>query len=505
MHRPESPILATHSPLAAVGSAAARDSATPAAAVEHAGSRDAWPHEGHALDVLVVSTQPLWPLDRDGRGFGCRAARALKQQGYRVAITSVAPTPRSAQAWLVEMLVDWPEADGRQVGRFLAGWSGVGKDLRYRAAVRLRLSAARLAGVVALIDRYEPAAVIAIGPAGPALLAGAKGADPSLHTAWLGPDAPTLTAMRQAIDLRTNQRPAAIARGLGDLLQSAAFAGSADRVIGMTRGDTWVMRLSTLSRHAVTMPRGVNLHRYFPAKEPIRPRTAVTWAPDLSDPALVEAMTRFARHLWPRLREHFPDARWRIIGPHAPRALQKLQRIDGIKFVGPLADVRRYARRCRLALFPTRHAPAAGKPLIEALALGLPIVGGARAARSLGVPGAARPTREAAMFACRGRQQWFEAVARLWSDPALAAQYSENARGWAVQHADRREQAHGLQALLGLPDRHAMSSRTQPASPATAARQLTGPIEPTPGTGYDHADPRLGPRPLRGVPLRRAA
>ncbi len=403
------------------------------------------------LDVLVVSTEALWPLDRDDRGIGCRVARELNHRGLRVGVASVAPTPRNAQAWLSAMLLRWPEADGEQTRRFLAGWAGPGKDLRHLIARRQGLKPIQLAGLVALLDRYTPKLVIGLGQSAPALLAGVKSAHPETHTVWLGPDCPSVSAARQLLDIRRRRLPGAAWHALGKTLETAVFARRVDRVLGYTPADALGLRLLTLTPRGGTLRRGLNLKRYFPATEPIRPCTAVTWAADLSDPALADAMVRFARAVWPRLLEHFPNARWRIIGPHAPAALKALEKIDGIKLVGPLADVRQYARRCRVALFPTRQLQGGGKAMAEALALGVPTVAGWAAARALGVKAGPRPTARSPMLACGTSRQWFEAVARLWTDPACAQTLSHHARAWVTEHADASMLSQQLAALLPLP------------------------------------------------------
>lgn len=436
LHRPDNPIAV----LGRIdGSSCAEAGA--AAAEERCG-----------LDVLLVSTEPLWPLDRDDRGIGCRVARELSAQGMRVGVASATPTPGHAQAWLTAMLLHWPEADGAQTRRFLQGWAGPGKDLRHRLTRRDGLRPAQLAGVVALIDRNQPRLIIGLGPHAPALLAGAKAARPQTRTLWLAPDCTALSALRRTLDLNLRHVPAAALQTLAGMIHAAAFARRLDRVVGYTPADTAALRLLTLTPRAATLRRGVNLKRYFPAEEPVRPRTAVTWAPDLADPATADALVRFAKHVWPRLLEHFPDARWRILGPHAPASVRALQRIDGIKLVGPLADVRQYVRRCRVVLLPTRGLSHGGKPLAEALALGMPTVAGAAAARALGVRAGARPTAGSPLLACWSRRQWFEAVARLWSDGETAAALGREARRWASEHLDRARHGAQWRRVLGLPD-----------------------------------------------------
>ncbi|NBB96539.1 MAG: hypothetical protein GVY16_12495, partial [Planctomycetes bacterium] len=118
-----------------------------------------------------------------------------------------------------------------------------------------------------------------------------------------------------------------------------------------------------------------------------------------------------------------------------------------------------------------------GKPLAEALALGMPTVAGWAAARALGVRAGARPTAGRPLLACWSRRQWFEAVARLWNDGDTAAALGAAARQWAVEHLDRAGQSAALGAVLGLPATM-FAERAESSAPARTSR----PAKPRPQT-----------------------
>ncbi len=402
------------------------------------------------LDALVVTAEPLWPMDHDTALVAGKVARALERHGLRVAATSLRPSANDAQAWLSALLVRWPEADGAAVRRFFEAWGGLGKDMRFAALARLGIKPTELAGMVPLVEAYQPRLVIAVGAAGPAMLACVKAASPITPTLWLGPEHEGLRALSQMLDASPRHWLSLAGEGLSFALNAVPFAGRANCVAAPNRLGAWALAGTGAARRSMVTPRGINLRRYCPAAEPIRPRTAVTWAPSLADPAVAQSLCRFAKNVWPRLIDCFPDARWRIIGPDAPASLRALEAIEGIKLVGPLADVRTYARRCRLALWPGRSLVGNGKVMLEGMALGVPTIASrlAGAQIGMGLRRGRNATQDAPALTCLGRRQWFEAIALLWTEPDVAKRLGENARVWAVAHANWQTNTVGLASWL---------------------------------------------------------
>lgn len=451
------------------------------------------------LDALLLSVDPLWPLDQTHAAVGCRVVRALARRGRRVAMASVKPTPHAAQSWVTEKMLGWPQASTDQVRRLLAHWSGLGKDARFLAAGRLGLRPATLAGVLTLIDKHQPRVVMAAGPGAPALLSAVRAADRDVHTVWLGHDHATTARLLEVIDTPWRHKPRAAARMLSQTAAALPFARSIDHVAAAGRIDAALLAGASLTPCTLRVPHGINLTRFAPDPEqPIRPATAVTFAPDLADPRVVRSIEQFARKVWPKLLSYFPEARWHIVGPGAPPRLRKLEAIDGIKVVGPAKDLRVYAQRCRIALWPGRSLPADGKPLRQAMAMGIPCVTSLTAARALGVRSAHAKHSGCPLAACVGRRNWFERIAELWTQPEAAAAAGKAARAWVMAHADWQSNTAGLDGLIDLikqQERQALPPET--VDPAAADEGVTS-TEPIP---FQTAIPEDDGSP----PLRRAA
>jgi len=425
------------------------------------------------LDALLVSIDPLWPLDRPHSAVGCRVIRALSRRGRRVALASARPTPPSAQAWVTEKSLRWPKPSADHVRQLLRQWSGPGKDARFLAASRLGVRPADLAGVVSLIQTHQPRVVIATGVGGPALLSGVRAADRTITTVWLGHEREAVAGLLELLDSPWRAKPAAALSLAAGVAAPLAFTRCIDHVAATSRTDAALLAGLTLSPCAIRVPRGINRTRFAPDPQPVRPATAVTWAPDLAEPRLAAGIERFARRVWPRLLTYFPDARWHLIGPDAPPRLRDLEAIDGIKIVAQVADLRTYAQRCRVALWPGRSLPAQGKPVLQAMAMGMPCVTSLLAARQLGVPLRSRRTT-GPLAACVGRQAWFERIAQLWTVPDAASAMGAAARNWAVDHADWQRNTDALDALIEHAKRHDRHERVT-ESPDIASSAETEP------------------------------
>jgi len=161
------------------------------------------------------------------------------------------------------------------------------------------------------------------------------------------------------------------------------------------------------------------------------------------------------------------------VGPSPNWLVRDLEAIDGIKIVAQVADLRTYAQRCRVALWPGRSLPAQGKPVLQAMAMGMPCVTSLLAARQLGVPLRSRRTT-GPLAACVGRQAWFERIAQLWTVPDAASAMGAAARNWAVDHADWQRNTDALDALIEHAKRHDRHERVT-ESPDIASSAETEP------------------------------
>ena len=389
---------------------------------------------GNPLDLLFVSEQPLWPLDQGFKVHGSQMLRALRARGLQVASAAIAPWPErdDVPADLLELAVDWPQPDDEQARDFDAAMGGVCGCGRRRLIRHLIDRPQRLAGVLALVDRFRPAAVIGLGLHSPIMLRAVRRAR-GVRSVWYGADELVyfhLSCLRREPARRMPDRLRQMA--MHALLENL-FVRGLDGAIGVSPTDVRLLRWLAGARRAVLIRNGVDLDRFGPAPptvRPARPDSLVFWGRLDFEPN-VDAVCWFADRIWPLLRHRRPGATFRIVGPHATAPVRALGRRAGIELAGRVPDVREAAWGAAATILPMRCGGGIKNKLLEAAALARPIVASPRATQGLAFGPDGPP-----LLVARTPESWVSAVRRIWSEPPLAARLGTRARTWAERHHD---------------------------------------------------------------------
>ncbi len=375
-------------------------------------------------DILFISELPLWPLDQGFRVHGCQMARALADDGVNVRMASLRPTTGDVRPWLGQMLTDWPTADDCDHERFMQGWSGPGARLRRKLAGHQAIDPRELAGLIPLVRELNPKAVIALGQHGPMMLRGMRSAFPEVATVWYAADEPIffqLSCLRREGVTAIKRR--AYLAGLYGVLQTL-FARGLDGAIGVSPLDTRLLKLTSQVRRTVTIPNGVDTEYFKPANSRPHSGSLVFWGRLDFEPN-ADAVRWFARRVWPKLLERQPQAKWQIVGKGAGEKVRSLGAIPGIEFVGEVEDIRPYAHQAAATILPMRCGGGIKNKLLEAAAMGLPILASHKAVQGLSWPDHTTPVR-----LCRGPDDWVHQIERVWYDGMLSARLRHDARSW---------------------------------------------------------------------------
>lgn len=393
-------------------------------------------------DVLFISEQPLWPMDQGYRVHGCQMARALSELGHRVRMASLRPTTGCDQRWLNHMLADWPAASDDDHDQIMRGWSGPFAGLRRKLAAHQALDTRELAGLVPLINQLKPKAVIALGQHGPIMLRGLRAAFPGLPCIWYAADEPVffqLSCLRRegVLDLKNRAYLGALYAALQTL-----FARGLDGAIGVSPTDTKLLKLMSGVKRAVTIPNGVDTEYFQPADSRPESCSLVFWGRLDFEPN-ADAVRWFAHKVWPRLRERQPQAKWKIVGKNAGEKIRRLGDYPGIEFVGEVDDIRPYAHAAATTILPMRCGGGIKNKLLEAAAMGLPILASAKAVKGLNWPAHLTPVR-----ICKHPDDWVHQIERVWYDGILNKNLRRDARAWVLDHHTWPDAAGRMEALL---------------------------------------------------------
>lgn len=399
------------------------------------------------LDVLLVSELPLWPMDRGFRVRGVNMLRSLKALGLRVAATSFRPSEEKMPGWLSERMLDWPSADKTDIKRYALGWHGKAFGLRCKVAEHQALNGRQLAGLLTLVERVRPSAVIAVGSHGPVILRGLSWAYPNLPRVWYAADEPVsfqLSMLRRE-GIRSLRHRARLAMVFG-LMQTLYNRGNAahrlSAAVGVSPQDT--KRLGIIGGcKTQTIRNGVDTDYYQPDASVMRlPRTCAFWG-DLSFEPNVDALQWFVKKIWRHVSYNRPDAKFTIMGRRPSDAVQSLADEACVEVLPDVPDLRPHLRSTGAAVMPMRCGHGIKNKLLEAAAMGMPILASPKAVKGL-VFGEGRPP----MVVCKRPADWVAGLDKVWTQPGLASATGELARQWVLDRHTWPGAAQKMQRLL---------------------------------------------------------
>ena len=87
-----------------------------------------------------------------------------------------------------------------------------------------------------------------------------------------------------------------------------------------------------------------------------------------------ECMTRFTEQVWPTLKVLRPAMKLLIVGADPSPAMVRLGQLDGVTVTGSVPDVRPYVRQSALMVAPLKIARGTQNKILEAMAMGVPVV-----------------------------------------------------------------------------------------------------------------------------------
>jgi len=91
--------------------------------------------------------------------------------------------------------------------------------------------------------------------------------------------------------------------------------------------------------------------------------------------ANVDAVDWFARQVFPQVRAQAPQARFYIVGARPSEGVRRLDQQSGIQVTGAVRDVRPYLAHAVAAVAPLRIARGVQNKVLEAMAMGRPVLG----------------------------------------------------------------------------------------------------------------------------------
>ncbi len=196
----------------------------------------------------------------------------------------------------------------------------------------------------------------------------------------------------------------------------ARWLSTFPRIVVTSREDAAALRCLAPDGQAAlaVIPNGVDLEFFHPQPVPREPATLI-FTGKMSYHANVAAALDLIGEIMPRIWERRPETQVWIVGRNPPSLLRRAARDPRVRVIGTVPDLRPYLARATLAVCPLRYAVGIPNKVLEALAMGTPVVatppvlGGLQA-----VPG-----RD--LVVAEGPAAFAEAVMRLLDSPSERA------------------------------------------------------------------------------------
>lgn len=158
--------------------------------------------------------------------------------------------------------------------------------------------------------------------------------------------------------------------------------------------------------------------------------------------ANVDAVVWFAKEVFPALHKNRPSLQFHIVGARPAAEVLKLMEIDGITVAGGVADMRPYLQHARIAIAPLRIARGIQNKVLEAMAMGKPVVASVPALEGM------RRKPGLDIWQAGGIEGWRETLNALLADPALAL-VSERNRAFVETEYSWNRSYRTLESILG--------------------------------------------------------
>ncbi len=195
-----------------------------------------------------------------------------------------------------------------------------------------------------------------------------------------------------------------------------------DRILTLSRYDHFTLSAQAPELRVNVVPPGIDLDYFDIPLERVSEQSLV-FTGQYRDVANQDAFSWFAHNVWPRLHEHRSDLKFYVLGPHPTPEMYALARqLPGIEIKGEIADIRPYLAKANVFVCPIRMGSGLRIKILEAMAVGIPVVTTSAAAEGIPVQAG-----ENVMMA-DAPAIMADAITLLLEDPGLCQQLAQSAR-----------------------------------------------------------------------------
>jgi hypothetical protein len=182
-----------------------------------------------------------------------------------------------------------------------------------------------------------------------------------------------------------------------------------------------------------------------PTDTPFDERSGILFIANFQHPPNCDALEDYLRNIYPTVRRRLPDVPFTVIGAHVPQHIRRLGD-DGVRFAGPVADIRPLFAAARLSVAPLRYGAGIKGKISTSLAFGVPVV-----TTTIGAEGMDLRHAEALLIADTP-EAFADSVVALNSDPALWRRLAETGQRAVASRFAPEGARRTLARIVGMPE-----------------------------------------------------
>ena len=204
-------------------------------------------------------------------------------------------------------------------------------------------------------------------------------------------------------------------------------------------------RQSCARGSVAVIPNGVDLEYFRMGNQSAVPSCVFVGALDYRPN--VEGICWFCQEVWPELIKLYPSLKLSVVGRRPVPAVRRLGRLNGVLVRGDVPDVRPYLGQASVAVVPVEIARGVQNKVLEALAMGTPVV----ASRPALLGTNARPGQH--LLSATSPREWVCAVRTLLEDAPLRESLQAAGRQYVEEHHRWDYCLSPFTSLLGIPEK----------------------------------------------------
>ena len=209
----------------------------------------------------------------------------------------------------------------------------------------------------------------------------------------------------------------------------------ADRVLAVSQADAEALHRLVPEVKATVVPNGIDTRAYQPQISNLKsqiPNDTLVFTGTMDFRPNVDAVLWFAREVLPLIREQVGDVRFLAVGQRPHRRLDVLQGDPAVTLTGFVDDPRPYIADAAVYVVPLRMGGGTRFKILEALAMGKPVVSTTLGAEGFPV------THERELLLADEPEEFAQAVVSLLNEPERGSKLGRAGRAFVEARYDWR-------------------------------------------------------------------